>query len=124
MENKILQKNVTNNNDDETKLPLSDRIILNSPVTSIVWNDDSEQVNVTAGNVVYTADLVLVTVSLGVLKDKADSMFIPKLPEATIRAVNVIFLLRIQIIRQYRIFYIFLSSGSWIWHGGKDLSRV
>ena len=116
-----MQKNVTNNNSDKTKLPLSDRIRLNSPVTSIVWNDGSEQVKVTAGNVVYTADLVLVTVSLGVLKDKADSMFIPKLPDATRRAISVSWCIHnFKKIKSLVIPFL----GTWLWEDWQDLPRV
>lgn len=76
-------------NNDNTKLPLSDRILLNTLVTSIFWNDGSGQVQVTAGSNIHAADLVIVTVSLGVLKEQADIMFSPLLPDATRRAIAV-----------------------------------
>jgi len=64
----------------------------NSNVTSIKWkpSGSTNQVLVTVGNSqVYKADVVLVTVSLGVLKAQAAAMFIPTLPKAKTNAIKV-----------------------------------
>lgn len=72
-------------------LPLSERIHLNSPVTLVNWNRDNprKKVQVTSNGQTYEADLVLVTCSLGVLKEKADKLFVPPLPEKKTKAIKV-----------------------------------
>ena len=72
-------------------LPLSDRIQLNSPVNLIRWNpvSGSSKVQVISSGKTYEADMVLVTCSLGVLKDKANSLFTPNLPETKTKAIEV-----------------------------------
>lgn len=69
----------------------------NSTVTSIFWKPDpslaaprNTQVAVTTSNgKVYTADIVLVTVSLGVLKQQYTTMFTPALPRYKIDTIKV-----------------------------------
>lgn len=72
-------------------LPLSDRIHLNSPVTRISWNDGHphSKIQVTTNDRTYETDLLLVTCSLGVLKEKADKLFVPPLPEKKTKAIKV-----------------------------------
>ncbi|XP_044740336.1 spermine oxidase-like [Chrysoperla carnea] len=77
---------------DPTKaLPLDDKILLNKEVTNIVWNTDSNQngvkVKCTDGSE-YKADHVIVTVSLGVLKERINSLFKPELPLTKLRAIR------------------------------------
>ena len=67
---------------------------LNSTVTCIDWKPDgtknNKKIRVTTGNKsVYQADVVLVTVSLGVLKEKATSLFNPPLPWPKTNAIKV-----------------------------------
>ena len=73
------------------QLPLSDRIQLNSPVHLIRWNPvpRSSKVQVVCSEKTYEADMVLVTWSLGVLKEKANSLFTPHLPEKKKKAIEV-----------------------------------
>lgn len=68
------------------------RVVLNAKVSSISWDPDGEtntQVQVTAGGKDHKADVVLVTVSLGVLKEKAATMFNPALPPYKTNAIKV-----------------------------------
>ncbi len=67
---------------------------LNSTVTRIDWKPDgknnNQQIQVTTStNEVYQADVVLVTVSLGVLKEKGRDLFNPPLPWAKTNAIQV-----------------------------------
>ncbi|XP_061381821.1 spermine oxidase-like isoform X1 [Danaus plexippus] len=67
-------------------------IKLNKEVKLIKWpRDSSGDVEVTcADGSVFTADNVIVTVSLGVLKERKTSLFEPSLPAGKIKAINVI----------------------------------
>ena len=82
----LFQKNIPKTSNG-LRLSLADRIQLNSPVHLIRWN--SGQVQVVCSNQTYYADMVLVTCSLGVLKDRADKLFTPLLPEKKRRAIEV-----------------------------------
>ena len=73
------------------QLPLSDRIYLNTPVLSIHWDSPDGKVKVNCKEKTYDADIVLVTCSLGVLKDKADQLFYPLLPDKKREAIAVSF---------------------------------
>ncbi len=85
----FFQKNVPKTSNG-LKLSLSDRIQLNSPVNLIRWNSaPSSGVQVVCSDKTYYADMVLVTCSLGVLKDRADKLFTPLLPEKKRRAIEV-----------------------------------
>lgn len=79
-------------------LPLADRILLNKVVHSIVWDGPdlgsdetgSSQVQVICNDQsIYRADAVLVTCSLGFLKERADEIFRPLLPEKKRSAIQV-----------------------------------
>ena len=66
----------------------------NSTVTRIDWKPDGKKNNqhvrvTTRNNKVYQADVVLVTVSLGVLKEKAATLFNPALPWPKTNAIQV-----------------------------------
>ncbi|XP_049884214.1 peroxisomal N(1)-acetyl-spermine/spermidine oxidase-like [Pectinophora gossypiella] len=56
---------------------------LSSPVTSVKWpqQPDEKVVVTTSGGQEYTADAAIITVSLGVLKEKHTTLFSPALPE-------------------------------------------
>jgi monoamine oxidase len=63
-------------------LKVEDRILLNKIVTNIKWSQDGEKqirVQCTDGTS-YSADHVIVTVSLGVLKHDYKTLFTPELP--------------------------------------------
>lgn len=69
------------------------RVVFNATVSSVQWNPDATmapqvQVTTTSGQV-YKADVVLVTVSLGVLKEKAATLFTPNLPAFKTKAIVV-----------------------------------
>lgn len=85
----ILMKNVPKRNNG-LQLPLSDRIRLNSPVNLVRWNPDRPncKVEVVCSDQTYNADMVLITCSLGVLKDRADKLFTPLLPEKKRKAIE------------------------------------
>ncbi|XP_034838763.1 spermine oxidase-like [Maniola hyperantus] len=65
-------------------------IKLNTEVTQIKWPKDSTgKVEVVCKDgAVYTADNVIVTVSLGVLKERYSTLFSPPLPEEKVTAIN------------------------------------
>ncbi len=64
-----------------------DKVLLNSPVTAIDYN--GTKVNVTTAGKVYTADRVVITVPLSVLKNELIS-FMPALPAAKKTAISAI----------------------------------
>ncbi len=88
----------------------------NSVVTSIFWKPNpklaaprNSQVVVTTSNgQVYTADIVLVTVSVGVLKKGYTTMFTPALPSYKIKAIKVIYSVNLH----YVLF--FFNAKRWI----------
>lgn len=64
--------------------------ILNSEVKSIDYSKNDDQILITLTNgKSYNADHVIVTVSLGVLKENYDTFFIPKLEEDKIKVIQV-----------------------------------
>ncbi|KAF5299812.1 hypothetical protein FQR65_LT09334 [Abscondita terminalis] len=65
--------------DPSKALPIDDKILLNKEVEHISWDSDKVVVKCADGSS-YTADHVIVTVSLGVLKHQHNSLFSPKLP--------------------------------------------
>jgi hypothetical protein len=80
--------------DPANELPVGNITILKKEVTSIKWNILT---GITRNRVVmqcsdrssYAARHAIVTVSLGVLKEKAESMFYPALPEEKLNAIKV-----------------------------------
>ncbi|CAG9834561.1 unnamed protein product [Diabrotica balteata] len=70
---------------DPTKtLPVEDKILLNKEVNKIVWdgntsNENKPKVYCSDGSL-YTADHILITTSVGVLKKFHKSWFVPELP--------------------------------------------
>ena len=67
------------------KLP-SDVIKIGEKVTNIDWSGDRVQITTKWGN--YSADQVIVTVPLGVLKADHKSLFTPNLDEKKVKAIN------------------------------------
>ncbi|XP_055838192.1 spermine oxidase-like [Episyrphus balteatus] len=68
---------------------LNKRVLLGTPVNQISWNNGKIEVNC-GNNKIIEADHVIVTVSLGVLKEKHSKLFNPKLPIQKVRAIESI----------------------------------
>ncbi|XP_063932798.1 spermine oxidase-like [Zophobas morio] len=75
-------------NPDE-KLPIDDKIVLNTKVEKIIWNNDKIEVKC-ANNTSLKADHVIFTPSVGVLKAEKDALFEPDLPQNKINALEAI----------------------------------
>lgn len=85
----MLQKKIP---DSEKQVPLEDKILLNREVNSIIWDDQSSSqsevtVKCTDGSS-YTADHVIITVSVGVLKENYKKWFTPELPPYKINSIE------------------------------------
>ncbi|XP_043470346.1 lysine-specific histone demethylase 1A-like [Leptopilina heterotoma] len=73
----------------EEELPVMANTVLNAEVESIDYSDPNGKVTVkTTNGDTHTADHVIVTCSVGVLKDKHKSMFKPALPEDKQKAIE------------------------------------
>ncbi|XP_043478885.1 spermine oxidase-like isoform X2 [Leptopilina heterotoma] len=82
----ILMKRFPN---PKEELPNMNNTILNSEVTLIYNNEKFDRVTVTtADGGIYSANHVIVTVSLGVLKEKHTKLFYPPLPSEKVKAIN------------------------------------
>ncbi|KAF2898143.1 hypothetical protein ILUMI_08013 [Ignelater luminosus] len=81
----ILDVLMQNCPDPSKELPLE--IILNKEVKIITWDDDEVTVECFDGSS-YKADHVIVTVSLGVLKNRYQTLFNPELPENKKNAIE------------------------------------
>ena len=85
-----LQKRYPNS---ENELPVLNNTVLNTEVVSVNYTntvDDGPSILLTTANgQLYQADHVIVTVSLGVLKDRHKSLFIPSLPEEKVSTIEV-----------------------------------
>nr|CAI5835227.1 unnamed protein product [Callosobruchus analis] len=74
-----------------TRLPVEDKVQLNKKVTRILWNETTHPNTVMvkcSDDTSYVADHVIVTVSLGVLKNNHSKMFSPPLPPFKVRAIQ------------------------------------
>ncbi|XP_032599363.1 LOW QUALITY PROTEIN: protein anon-37Cs [Drosophila grimshawi] len=67
---------------------LKGHVLLNKRIAQINWEGADEVVIRCWNGEVLTADHVICTVSLGVLKEQHASMFVPALPEAKLRAIK------------------------------------
>ncbi|XP_014236123.1 spermine oxidase-like [Trichogramma pretiosum] len=77
----------------EQELPVRNNTILSTEVTSINYSnlkDDLPILITTKNGNLYKADHVIVTVSLGVLKERHQNLFIPSLPEDKVSAIEAI----------------------------------
>jgi Monoamine oxidase len=72
----------------QTPLDVSNKILLNKEVTKINWEDNNGVLVTCADGTQYSADKVLITVSLGVLKSQPD-LFAPPLPPRKKTAIEV-----------------------------------
>ncbi|XP_063220683.1 spermine oxidase-like [Bacillus rossius redtenbacheri] len=74
--------------DASAELPVRSKVCLNKEVTSVQWEGQHQVVTSCADGSVYLSDHVLVTVSLGVLKDKCQTLFQPRLPAYKLTAIQ------------------------------------
>jgi spermine oxidase len=74
--------------DPNKKLPIDDKIHLNTKVQSISWNKSESVTVLTIDNSSYFADHVIFTPSIGVLKQQSDKLFTPSLPSAKREAIE------------------------------------
>ncbi|XP_063904991.1 spermine oxidase-like [Zophobas morio] len=84
----ILMKKIP---DPAKQLPFNQAVLLNKEVTKVLWNKNSSQNGVTvvcSDRTNYTADHVILTTSIGVLKERQRSMFIPSLPRVKREAIR------------------------------------
>lgn len=66
---------------------IENHIAFNESVSRINWSNGKIAIETTAGSV-YSADKVIVTIPLGVLKEKHETMFVPELPELNRLAIT------------------------------------
>ncbi|XP_034110936.2 spermine oxidase-like [Drosophila albomicans] len=69
---------------------LNGHVELNKRIVEINWQGTNEVHLRTWNGELVTADHVICTVSLGVLKEQHEKLFIPALPEAKLRAINAL----------------------------------
>lgn len=75
----------------EEELPVRNNTVLNIEVTNVNYNSMNQSkvsVETSAGHS-YIADHVIVTPSLGVLKEQYKTLFTPELPEYKVKAIKV-----------------------------------
>lgn len=83
---KVLMKTYPNS---ERKLEFDDKIFLEKKVNKIIWDDSKVKVH-TSDNSTLTADHVIFTPSLGVLKKHKDEIFKPRLPLEKQKAIEAL----------------------------------
>ncbi|KAJ8912189.1 hypothetical protein NQ315_003793 [Exocentrus adspersus] len=76
--------------DPSQQLSVVDNILLNKEVTRIIWNNNTQVDVLCTDNTSYTADHVIFTASLGVLKASHDTIFEPGLPAEKVDAIKKI----------------------------------
>ncbi|CAH1160231.1 unnamed protein product [Phaedon cochleariae] len=72
-------------------LPIDDKILLSKEVTKVLWNPAATRNRVEiacADGSSYVASHVVFTPSLGVLKERGEEMFVPRLPERKMIAIK------------------------------------
>lgn len=72
--------------DPSKTLPLKEKLVLNSKVTKINWGTRPIIVETASKN--YSADFVIFTPSIGVLKHQKETLFTPNLPPKKIKAIE------------------------------------
>ncbi|KAB0791331.1 hypothetical protein PPYR_03131 [Photinus pyralis] len=70
--------------------PVSDNVVLNKEVSEIIQNGNGTVTVGCTDGTTYTADHTIVTVSLGVLKDRGLSLFKPELPREKLNAIEAL----------------------------------
>ncbi|KAG5877916.1 hypothetical protein JTB14_020955 [Gonioctena quinquepunctata] len=78
---------------DATKqLPIDDKILLNKKVTKIIWDDNDKTIDgvtvICADGSSFESDHVIVTVSVGVLKEYHRDLFVPELPAYKVNSIE------------------------------------
>jgi monoamine oxidase len=68
-------------------LDIESKILLNKTVENIQWNLEKPLITCNDGST-YSADLVIFTASLGVLKARHESLFTPQLPNRNQNAIR------------------------------------
>ncbi|KAI5748199.1 hypothetical protein M8J77_022970 [Diaphorina citri] len=76
---------------DQTPIDLTEKILLKREIEKINWEDSNAVVVTCADGSQYSAEKVLITVSLGVLKSKSD-LFVPPLPPKKTNAIEGLFI--------------------------------
>ncbi|RZB41681.1 uncharacterized protein BDFB_007270 [Asbolus verrucosus] len=76
--------------DPKEKLPIDDKIFLNTQVSKITWSSNNEVVVKTLDNTTHVADHVIFTPSVGVLKEQRDALFDPSLSSPKLKAIEAI----------------------------------
>lgn len=67
---------------------IEDKVIFGKEVVKICWSGDQVEISC-ADNSCFKGQCVLITVSLGVLKNVCNEIFEPELPEFKIKAIQV-----------------------------------
>ncbi|XP_018570286.1 peroxisomal N(1)-acetyl-spermine/spermidine oxidase-like [Anoplophora glabripennis] len=73
------------------QLPVDDKILLNKDVSKIQWNQSAMNKSVKlwcSDGSTYEADSVIFTPSVGVLKERAEEIFTPRLPQIKLDAIR------------------------------------
>ncbi|KAK4877831.1 hypothetical protein RN001_010337 [Aquatica leii] len=84
----------------EKSPPINDKILFKKEVRQIIW-DSKEAVVQCTDNSSYSADHVIMTVSLGVLKHQHTNLFVPKLPVNKLLAIEQLGIAAVQKIFLY-----------------------
>ncbi|KAF2898142.1 hypothetical protein ILUMI_08012 [Ignelater luminosus] len=98
--------------DPKKELPLE--IIFNKEVKTIFWDDNEATVQCSDSSI-YKADHVILTVSLGVLKDRYQTLFNPELPENKKNAIE-----ELDIAAVVKIFFYFPTK----WWSEKNFKSI
>nr|XP_033331047.1 uncharacterized protein LOC117223048 [Megalopta genalis] len=84
----IMMKKIPN---PEEELPVMNKTILNAEVTKVDYSSEDGKIKLTTQDGKgYTADHVIMTPSLGVLKADHETLFNPQLPETKIKAIKTL----------------------------------
>ncbi|CAH1160234.1 unnamed protein product [Phaedon cochleariae] len=77
--------------DQRVQLPIDEKILLNKEVTKVSWSPTATKKRVEISCLdgsIYIARHVIFTPSLGVLKERAEDLFVPRLPENKMAAIE------------------------------------
>ncbi|XP_050545415.1 spermine oxidase-like [Daktulosphaira vitifoliae] len=74
-------------NDQSENLQIKDKLIYGKEIVKIYWSGDRAEI-ICADNSHFQADYVILTVSLGVLKNVYNELFEPELPEYKLKAIK------------------------------------
>lgn len=111
----------------EERLPVMEKIEFEKVVATINYSPGENVTVTTRDGCEYSAMHVIFTGSLGVLKEKHSSMFVPPLSEKKQRAIEVLLDLNHKIkkhIIRLILINIILSSGIKPWNSKQDFPRI